>query len=249
MKKVEAERIQKYISECGVMSRRAAESAILEGRVTVNGKKAITGQKVTPFKDIVAIDGKTVGKKVGEKHVYIMLNKPTGYVTTLSDDKERKTVAELVRAVGKRVYPVGRLDMDSEGLLLMTDDGELTNALTHPKHHIAKYYDVRVAGEVTRTTLAELSSEMVIDGYKILPVECAVVSKKEEYTVIRMVLFEGRNRQIRKMCEKCGLTVKKLRRIAIGDLELDVAKGRWRHLTLDEIDYLRTAAGLEVIRY
>ena len=249
MKKVEAERIQKYISECGVMSRRAAESAILEGRVTVNGKKAITGQKVTPFKDIVAIDGKTVGKKVGEKHVYIMLNKPTGYVTTLSDDKERKTVAELVRAVGKRVYPVGRLDMDSEGLLLMTDDGELANALTHPKHHIAKYYDVRVAGEVTRTTLAELSSEMVIDGYKILPGECAVVSKKEEYTVIRMVLFEGRNRQIRKMCEKCGLTVKKLRRIAIGDLELDVAKGRWRHLTLDEIDYLRTAAGLEVIRY
>lgn len=249
MKKVEPLRVQKYISECGVMSRRAAEQMIREGRVTVNGARAELGQKIRPYTDIVSIDGNVVGKKVGEKHTYIMLNKPTGYVTTLSDEKDRKTVASLVAGAGKRVYPIGRLDMDSEGLLIMTDDGELTNALTHPKHKVAKYYDVRVAEQVTRQTLAALSSEMVIDGYKIMPVECAVVSKGEDYTVIRMVLFEGRNRQIRKMCEKCSLTVKKLRRIAIGDLELDVARGKWRYLSLEEIDYLRQAAGLEVIRY
>ena len=249
MKKQEQVRIQKYSSDCGVMSRRAAEEAISDGRVTVNGEKALIGQKVTPFKDKVAVDGKIVSKKVGEKHVYVMLNKPTGYVTTLSDDKGRKTVASLVEGVGKRIYPIGRLDMDSEGLLLLTDDGELTNALTHPKHHVAKYYDVKVEGEVTRAKLIELSSEMEIDGYKIAPVECTVLSKGDEYTVIRMTLYEGRNRQIRKMCEKCSLTVKKLRRIAIGDLELDIGKGKWRYLTLDEIDYLRRAAGLEIKRY
>ena len=241
-------RLQKFFTDNKIMSRRSAEKVIEAGNVKINGVIAKVGDKVDPENDIVEYNGKVIKYNSSAK-TYIMLNKPLGYVTTMSDEKGRETVLSLVSDIKERIYPVGRLDMDSEGLLLMTDDGELTNALTHPKHHIAKYYDVRVAGEVTRTTLAELSSEMVIDGYKILPVECAVVSKKEEYTVIRMVLFEGRNRQIRKMCEKCGLTVKKLRRIAIGDLELDVAKGRWRHLTLDEIDYLRTAAGLEVIRY
>ena len=237
-------KIQKYIADCGLMSRRAAEKEIEAGQVKINGEVAEIGQRVRPGKDRVEYKGAVVAKKRGTHHTYLMLNKPTGYVTTMSDDKGRKTVADLVADVEVRVYPVGRLDMDSEGLLLFTDDGELTNALTHPRHHIAKYYDVTVEGAVNRPTLAKLSGEMEIDGYKILPVECHILKKSEEKTVIRMVLFEGRNRQIRKMCEQCELVVKKLRRVAMGDLELDIAKGKWRYLDKVEVDYLREACGL-----
>ena len=162
----------------------------------------------------------------------------------MSDEKDRKTVAELVKEAGVRVYPVGRLDMQSEGLLIMTNDGELTNALTHPRHEIPKYYEVRVEGAVEPETLKKLSSEMEIDGYKIRPVECSIVHEGKEGTTVGMILYEGRNRQIRKMCEKCELKVQRLVRIAIGDLELDIKRGQWRYLTREEISYLKEAHGL-----
>lgn len=232
-------RIQKFLSDQGICSRRAAEREITEGNVTVNGSPAEIGMKIRPDRDRVEFKGRHIVVKAGAHPVYVMLNKPTGYVTTLSDEKGRKTVAELVSDVGVRIYPVGRLDMDSEGLLLMTNDGELTHALTHPRHQIPKIYHVRVAEEVTRATLNQLSGEMTIDDYKIMPVECSIVSRSDTGTTIQMILYEGRNRQIRKMCEMCNLTVKHLRRIAIGDLELDIAKGKWRYLNKYEVDYLK----------
>jgi len=238
-------RIQKYLSDCGVLSRRAAEKAVEEGRVKINAEAAIIGQKVDPRKDEVYLDGKHIIKKRGTHYVYIMLNKPTGYVTTLSDDKGRKTVASLVSDVGTRVYPVGRLDMDSEGLLLMTNDGEFTNMMTHPRHNIPKIYTVVVEETVTKSKLVELSGSMTIDGYEIRPVECSIKNVRDTGTAIRMVLYEGRNRQIRKMCEKVGLTVKKLRRDAYGDLELDIKKGSWRYLCREEVDYLKNNAGIK----
>ena len=236
---METIRLQKFLSDCGVCSRRAAENAIEEGRVTVNNEKAQIGQKIDPRRDSVYFDGRHVVKKRGEHYVYLMLNKPKGYVTTLSDDKDRKTVSDLVSDVGTRVYPVGRLDMDSEGLLLLTNDGEFANMMTHPRHSIPKIYTVIVEENVSKTELRELSSEMEIDGYKIMPVDCRIKEVRENGTVLEMVLYEGRNRQIRKMCEKVGLTVKKLKRIAYGDLELDVKKGNWRYLCREEIDYLK----------
>ncbi len=237
-------KIQKYIADCGVMSRRAAEKEIEAGNVRVNGELATIGMRISPSRDKITLGNKLVAKKRGEHHTYVMLHKPTGFVTTMSDDKGRKTVADLVADVESRVYPVGRLDMDSEGLLLFTNDGELANALTHPRHHIAKYYEVTVEGQVNRPTLTKLSGEMEIDGYKILPVNCTIKKKYEDRTVITMELFEGKNRQIRKMCELCELTVKKLKRVAMGDLELDVAKGKWRYLDKNEVDYLKEACGI-----
>lgn len=234
-------KIQKYLADCGLMSRRAAEREIADGYVTVNGETASLGQRVTPLKDRVEYHGRVVAPKRGAHPTYLMLNKPAGYITTMSDDKGRRTVADLVAGAEARVYPVGRLDMDSEGLLLFTNDGMLANALTHPSHALPKYYDVTLEGAVTRAHLTALSSEMEIDGYRIRPVECALVKRNEAFSVVRMILFEGRNRQIRKMCEQVGLTVKKLRRIAIGDLTLDVARGKWRYLNKEEVDYLKEA--------
>ena len=234
-------RIQKYLSDCGVCSRRAAENAILEGRVKVNGENAKIGMKIDPSRDKVYYNGRAVTKKRGAHNVYVMLNKPEGYVTTLSDEKGRKTVAELVGGVGVRIYPVGRLDMYSEGLLLLTNDGELTNRLTHPKHSVPKVYLVTVIGMIGREKVEELSGEMEIDGYRIKPVECQVDKYNESTTVLRMTLYEGRNRQIRKMCEKVGITVKRLKRVSLGDIQLDVPKGKWRYLTKEEVDYLKKA--------
>ncbi len=237
-------KIQKYLAVCGLMSRRAAEREIAAGLVKINGEPAEIGQRIDPVRDRVEYKGAVVVKKRGVHHTYLMLNKPAGYVTTMNDDKGRKSVAELVADAGCRVYPIGRLDMDSEGLLLFTDDGELANALTHPRHRIPKFYDVTVEGAVNRPTLIKLSSEMEIDGYHIQPVNCAILKKSPEKTLLRMTLYEGRNRQIRKMCEQCELTVKRLRRVALGDLELDVAKGKWRYLNKDEVDRLKEACGL-----
>ena len=237
-------KIQKYLALCGLMSRRAAEREIAAGLVKINGLPAEIGQRVRPLTDRVEYRGAVVTRKRGVHHTYLMLNKPAGYVTTMSDDKGRRTVADLVADAGVRVYPVGRLDMDSEGLLLFTDDGDLANALTHPRHEIPKYYDVTVEGAVTRPTLIKLSSEMEIDGYPIRPVPCAILKKSPEKTLLRMTLFEGRNRQIRKMCEKCELKVRRLRRVALGTLELDVPKGKWRYLCKEEVDELKEACGL-----
>ena len=236
---MEQVRIQKFLSDCGVCSRRAAENAVNEGRVKINGEVASIGQKIDPARDEVYFDGRHVRKKRSEHYVYIMLNKPTGYVTTLSDEKGRKTVASLVADAGVRVYPVGRLDMDSEGLLLMTNDGDFTNKMTHPRHRIPKIYSVIVDGQISREQLVALSGDMEIDGYRIQPVKCSVIDMNDEATSLKMILYEGKNRQIRKMCEKVGLTVKKLKRTAIGDLELDVKKGKWRYLRKEEVDYLK----------
>ena len=223
------------------MSRRAAEKEIEAGKIKVNGQPALMGQKIDPERDKVTYNGKPVVLKT-ERKVYVMLNKPRGYVTTLSDDKSRKCVAELVKDVGERVYPVGRLDMDSEGLLLFTNDGELANKLMHPRHRIPKIYHVRVKGEITPEQLKALSRPMDIDGYEILPVECSVVTRKEGFTVIRMELYEGRNRQIRKMCEQNELEITKLQRVAIGSIKLgDLSPGSWRHLTRSQVDYLKKA--------
>lgn len=237
-------RIQKYLSDCGICSRRAAERAILDGDVLINGHPAEIGQKIRPDRDKVSYQGRPVVKKRNAHPCYVMLHKPTGYVTTMSDEKGRKTVAELLSGVDQRVYPVGRLDMDSEGLLLCTSDGELANALTHPRHHIPKIYHVRVEGAITRSQLSKLQEPMEIDGYQIQPVECTLVKREEAGSTIAMVLYEGRNRQIRKMCEQVGLVVRRLRRIAIGELNLDIPRGKWRYLTKDEADYLKESAGL-----
>lgn len=238
-------RIHKFIADAGIMSRRQAEEAIKRGEVKVNGEIAETGRKIDPLTDTVEYRGKII-KKERTHNTYIMLNKPVGYVTTMSDERGRPTVKELTDDVGARVYPVGRLDLESEGLLFLTNDGELANRLTHPRHRIPKYYNVTLKGEVTLLQRKKLSSAMDIDGYTIQPVKNEVVSMNEEQTVLRLELYEGRNRQIRKMCENVGLTVLKLKRIAIGNISLGNLKpGDWRRLSKEQIDYLRTACGLK----
>ncbi len=235
-------KLQKYFTDCGVMSRRAAEKEIECGRVKVNGEVATPGQRIIPGVDTVTYKGKAVTMPKFKKNVYIMLNKPRGYLTTMSDDRGRATVAELVEDVGTRVYPVGRLDMDSEGLLLLTNDGELALKLTHPRHEIPKIYHVRVGGKVDHPTLKALNAPMEIDGYKLLPVKTELISIKPDYSVLRMTLFEGRNRQIRKMCEAVGLDVLRLCRIAIGNITLgELAPGKWRYLSSSQVEYLRSS--------
>ena len=189
-------RLQKFFTDCGVLSRRAAEAEIAAGRVKVNGAVAETGQKIDPENDVVEYKGKVINASAKPRFTYIMLNKPRGYLSSVTDDRGRKCVTELVEDAGVRLYPVGRLDMDSEGLLLMTNDGELTNKLTHPRHEIPKIYHVKIKGKVTPEQVKELSRPMDIDGYEILPVETKLISIKQDYCVLEMILFEGRNRQI-----------------------------------------------------
>ena len=241
MEKQEKIKLQKYFTDCGVLSRRAAEREIADGRVTVNGAVALLGDRIDPERDEVRYGGKIIKKQTDEV-VCIMLNKPAGFVTTLSDERGRRTVAELTADLGLRVYPVGRLDMNSDGLLLLTNDGALANRLTHPRHEIPKIYRVTVRGDVSGETLRALSSPMVIDGYEILPVKVDILEKAGERTALRMELYEGRNRQIRKMCEQVGLKILRLSRVAIGELTLGrLPSGKWRRLTAKEIDYLKGA--------
>ena len=232
-------RISKYFTDCGVMSRRAAEEEIRQGRVRVNGAVAELGLRIDPERDIVEYGGKRLLPSNTEK-ICILLNKPRGYLTTLSDDRERRTVAELTEGVGRRVYPIGRLDMDSDGLLLLTDDGELANRLTHPRHEIPKIYRVTVKGTVTEQQLAALGQAMVLDGYTILPVQTVLISVTDSESLLEMRLYEGRNRQIRKMCAEVGLSILRLCRIAIGELTLgSLPVGHWRYVSADELAYLR----------
>lgn len=237
-------RLQKYFTDCGVLSRRAAEKEILEGRVKVNGHPAMLGMKIDPKQDLVTWCDKPV-RAENTAHHYIALNKPRGYITTMSDPQNRKCVTELLADHHGRVYPIGRLDYISEGLLLFTDDGALANRLTHPKHHLPKVYRVKVAGHVNDEMYEALTSEMELDGYKIQPVAVTVVSEDETGTLLKMTLNEGRNRQIRKMCEKVGLTVKRLCRVSIGNIKLDgLPVGKWRYLTEKEVDELYRATKL-----
>lgn len=233
-------KLQKYFTDCGVLSRRAAEKEIADGKVKVNGVLATLGLRIDPDTDTVEYNGKLL-KPQTEERFCVMLNKPAGYVTTLSDEKGRRTVTELVSDAGARLYPIGRLDMNSDGLLLLTNDGELANRLTHPRHEIPKIYRVTVKGEVSEKALAILSSPLVIDGYKIRPVKTEIIYKNKEKgsTLLEMELYEGRNRQIRKMCEAADLKVLRLMRIAYGELELGtLPSGRWRRLTRKELEYL-----------
>ena len=231
-------RLQKFFTDQKIMSRRSAEKVIEAGNVKVNGKTAKLGDKVDPENDTVEFNGKIIEKTALSKR-YIMLNKPIGYVSTVSDEKGRKCVSDLVKDVGERVYPVGRLDMFSDGLLIMTNDGELANRLTHPKNNVTKKYSVLIKGQISPEALHTLTSPMDIDGYKIRPVGVHIVSVKNGNTSAIFTLHEGRNRQIRKMCEQCSLTVMRLTRIAIGSLKLgDLEKGKWRELTRAEVDYL-----------
>lgn len=230
-------RIQKYLADCGIMSRRKAEEEILRGNVTVNGRKAEIGQKIVAGKDYVTFMGKTVQATVKEK-VYLKLNKPRGYVSTMSDEKGRKCVADLVKNVPERVYPIGRLDLDSEGLLLMTNDGDLANALMHPKTGVEKVYVVKVRNAPSDEQLKTLNGSMEIDGYKILP--CRVHCPEPEIpNKLRFILKEGRNRQIRKMCEQVGLEVTRLKRISEGKVQLgSVRSGTWEKIEGKELSAL-----------
>ena len=219
------ERLQKLLSAAGVCSRRQAEEYILAGRVTVNGKQAVLGDRADPARDRIEVDGAPLPS--AQTHTYLMLNKPRGYVTTLSDEKGRKTVAELVADCPARVWPVGRLDLNSEGLLLLTDDGALTQRLTHPSHAVEKEYRVWVSGDVDRA-LTVLSSPVYDSGEKLTADRVERVGTNE----LTVVIHQGKNRQVRRMCAAAGLKVERLRRVREGTLPLGGLKpGQWRYLT------------------
>lgn len=238
------QRIQKVLSDQGICSRRAAERMIDEGRVKVNGHPVTLGDKMDPDFDKVSIDGKTVRIVRKRKYIYIMLHKPRGYITTASDELGRKTVVDLVKDVGRRVYPVGRLDKDSEGLLLMTDDGAFANLLTHPSGGVGKLYRVTVRPRATEEQIIQMSSGVVLDdGVKTAPAVIHVVTDEPNRTVLEITLHEGRNRQIRRMCESVGLEVIRLKRSAEGPVKLGMlAPGEWRELKRSEVTALRNAA-------
>ena len=227
------ERLQKLLSAAGVCSRRAAETYIAGGRVTVNGRPAELGQRADPERDDIRVDGKPLAPRA--EHVYLLLNKPRGYVTTLADERGRKTVAELVKDCGQRVYPVGRLDLDSEGLLLMTNDGELMQHLLHPSHEVSKTYHVSVYGPVSGAA-ERLSAITDLEGEPIRPARVETLRRTARTAELSVTIHEGKNRQIRRMCAACGLTVKRLCRVREHTLELgDLPAGAWRYLTPDEV--------------
>ena len=233
-------RLQKYFTDCGVLSRRAAECAITEGRVRVNGRVAAIGDRVDPLTDRVEYDGHPILPPADTQRHYLLLNKPRGYVTTASDEKGRRTVTDLVRDLGTRVYPVGRLDMDSEGLLIMTDDGELANALMHPSHEVNKLYTVFVQGQDIKASVKALQAMEMLDGEPIAKPQVMLIELKGTGAELQITIHEGKNRQIRRMCKACGLGVSRLIRIAEGPVILgDLPLGKWRYLTRDEISCLQ----------
>ena len=229
-------RLQKFMAECGVASRRKSEELIEMGKVKVNGHIAHIGDKINPKRDIVTVRGKKINK--AERMYYIVLNKPRGYVTTVSDELGRKTVMDLVDC-NARVYPVGRLDKDSEGLLILTNDGSFANALTHPKHNYTKVYRVTVRPSVNDEILDKLRNGIEIDGRKTAPCDVTVVTEEEGRVVLEFILREGRNRQIRKMCEAVDLQVARLKRTSIGPIKLGMLQtGKTRELTDNEVKKL-----------
>ena len=231
------ERLQKILSACGIASRRAAEGYITAGRVTVNGQVAGLGDKADPERDEIRVDGRPVRRE--EKRTYVLLHKPRGYVTTLSDEKGRKTVAQLVEGCGARVWPVGRLDLDSEGLLLLTDDGDLTHRLIHPSHEVEKEYRVWVQGDA-EGALPVLTGPMTLDGVPLRRAKVKIIGRHGEETVLSFLIHEGKNRQIRRMCAMAGLEVRRLRRIREGPIRLgDLPPGTWRNLTEEEVSALK----------
>ena len=231
------ERLQKLISACGLTSRRTAEEWISAGRVSVNGETAKLGDKADLERDQVLVDGRPL--RPGERRTYLMLNKPRGCVTTLSDEKNRRTVADLVSGCGARVWPVGRLDLDSEGLLLLTDDGELTQRLLHPSHQVEKEYLVWVTGDAAQA-LPILSGPMELDGERLAPAQVRRGRDSGEVSQLSITIHQGKNRQVRRMCAQAGLKVLRLKRIREGALCLDrsLKPGQWRPLTPQELRML-----------
>lgn len=237
MAKNEPIRLQKFISQCGIASRRKAEEMILNGSVKVNGKAAVLGDKVTA-EDKVFLKGKRIVMPK-TKFRYIMLNKPRGFITTMNDDRGRKCVAQLVSNVGERVYPIGRLDKDSEGMLVFTNDGEFANKVMHPRNGVYKIYRVTVRPSIDEEQLIKLETGVEIDGKKTAPAIVHVIHKEQGRVVLEMILHEGKNREIRKMCEAVGLEVARLKRTQIGGVKMGMLKqGDWRDLTENEVKKL-----------
>jgi 23S rRNA pseudouridine2605 synthase len=233
------ERVQKVIAERGLCSRRAAEKLIAENRVKVNGRPIKLGATCDPARDLITVDGQKLLPKTEKKNLYILLHKPRGYVTTLSDEKGRKTVTGLVK-VSERIYPVGRLDMLSEGLLLMTNDGELTHVLTHPSYEIPKEYLVTVLGDSEAAIPLLREGVTLDDGFQVAPATVSLVRAFDDKSILSITISQGHNRQVRRMCEAVGLTVRRLVRVSIGNLKLEgIPLGKWRHASIQEERYLR----------
>ena len=231
------ERLQKILSARGVASRRKAEEMIEKGLITVNGAVALLGDTADPETDEILVEGSPLPSP--NESVYILLHKPRGYVTTLSDEKGRPNAAQLVADCGVRVYPVGRLDMDSEGLLLFTNDGDFANALMHPKHEVKKTYDTWVTGYVPGAEI-RLARPIELDGYMIRPPKVKLIRADGKKAKFQITIHEGRNRQVRRMCEAAGMTVTRLKRVREGNLSLgDLPLGKWRYLTAEEVANLR----------
>ena len=236
------ERIQKVLSESGIVSRRRAEELIGRGQVTVNGRPAHLGQKIDASRDIVAIGGQRVQLAAEGRRLYLMLHKPRGYVTTMSDEMDRRCVAQLVQDAPGRVYPIGRLDRNSEGLLLLTNDGDFANQIMHPRYHIPKCYRVTVRPDISDEQAMRLAEGVELDGQRTAPAQVTVLSKEPGRVVVQIVITEGRNRQIRRMCEAVGLEVARLKRISIGPVRLGMLPpGKWRMLTQPELSALQSA--------
>lgn len=232
-----SERLQKLIAQSGLCSRRKAEELLTAGRVTVDGAVASLGDKADPTVQTITVDGAVL--RLEEEKVYLMLHKPRGYVTTLSDEKGRKTAADLVSDCGVRVYPVGRLDMDSEGLLLFTNDGDFMQTLTHPKHQVDKRYEVTVTGEL-RNAAARLAAVEDLEGEPIIPAQVTLLKEGGGQALLQVIIHQGKNRQIRRMCAQVGLQVKRLRRVGEESLTLgDLPAGKWRYLRKEEIAALK----------
>ena len=235
-------RIQKYLSQSGIASRRRSEIYISSGRVKINENTAKIGDKVDPQTDKVYFDSKPVILNQSP-YTYIMLNKPSQIVSTLSDEHDRKTIRDLIDDLEIRVYPVGRLDYDTEGLIIMTNDGDFTFKMTHPSKNIIKTYEAEVSGTDFENKISTLSMPMMIDGRKTAPAQVEMISSQEGKAKLRFKIHEGRNRQIRRLCENAGLYVIKLKRTAIGPILLgNLPCGKWRYLTDPEINTLKKAA-------
>lgn len=232
-------RLQKFMSECGVASRRKSEEIIAEGKVTVNGEKAEIGFKIDPERDRVKVNGKKIERP--NKFIYLMLNKPRGYISTMSDEQGRKCVAELVSDADARVYPIGRLDKDSEGMLLFTNDGEFANKMMHPSGGMTKTYRVTVRPSITEEQINKMMTGMMLDGKKTLPADIKILINEPGRVVLEITISEGRNRQIRRMCEGVGLQVARLKRISTGRLKMGMLQpGKWRRLTNAEVKLLKS---------
>lgn len=238
------ERLQKYLARAGVASRRHCEEMIAAGLVKVNGTVVSEmGTRVNPLKDCIEVEGKRITNT--ESKVYIMLYKPRGYVTTMSDPKGRKKITDLLQNVKERVYPVGRLDYDSEGLLLLTNDGDLAFALTHPRHKVPKTYTVRVEGIPSENNLLRMSKGLPLEDGTTAPAQVEFVEIRDGNALLKITIHEGKNRQIRRMCEFIGHPVKRLKRTRIGPINLGVLKaGEYRQLTVSELRQLKSIAGL-----